>query len=716
MNQRYYSFLVIFYLCVLGLTTACRHEKGVVTGWNYNTKSRGAYAYGGSTGSSGGATGTTSTSYQVPASATGYYLNPSPTDAKVIYYTSNRPAGVANGEAGMYGYEDLYMATAEKSVKKRELDGLEIKEHTKDHWEGQEEAEVVGDSARQSALAWGAVMYKQVPDYATLYERYNPFVENEWVLSEREVKSTFSIDVDNASYTNFRRFINNQQLPPKDAIRMEEWMNYFNYDLEAPDDRSGDPLKITSEVGACPWKAEDDLVMIKLQAQRTEESTLPASNLVFLVDVSGSMNDLNKLPLVQESMMKLVDKLRPQDKISIVAYAGYSGVVLEPTSGDKKDNIRKAINGLTSGGGTAGSEGIKTAYDLAEKHFAVGGNNRVILATDGDWNIGITDNSQLKSLIEKKRETGIFLSVMGFGMGNLNDQMMEMLADNGNGNYVYVDNEREADRVFGAEFAGTMFTIAKDVKLQIEFDPNVVDSYRLIGYENRVLENWMFEADSIDAGDLGVGQNVVAFYQVKRKEGMAGTPIGKVDFRYKPLDSDVSQLLSHSLETKSREVSSDYKFASCVAEFAMCLRESEYRGSGSMRQAIQRGKQNLGDPSEKLSYDKRVEFVGLMDSVTTMWEDYVLEEALVISEESGPDLKLFPNPAKDFTTVDVGEYLSGNWSVQIYDMKGAMVRIQHFTDAPQGRLDISGLTPATYILKVYTQGLNFGYLRLVVMD
>jgi Ca-activated chloride channel family protein len=565
------------------------------------------------------------------------------------------------------------------------------------------------------ALAWQAVVYKSVPDVATEYERYSSFAENEWMNTEKEVKSTFSIDVDNASYTNFRRFINQGQLPPKDAVRLEEWMNFFNYDLEAPDMNDVDPLKITSESGPCPWEPQDELVMIKLQGKRADVATLPASNLVFLVDVSGSMNQPNKLPLVQESMLKLVDQLRPEDKLSIVAYAGYAGIVLKPTSGDRKDEMRKAINGLTSGGGTAGSEGIKTAYKLAEENLVAGGNNRVIIASDGDWNIGITGNDELKKLIEEHRESGIYLSVMGFGMGNLNDSMMEMLADNGNGNYVYVDSEKEADRVFGAEFAGTMYTIAKDVKLQIEFDPTVVESYRLIGYENRVLENWMFEADSIDAGDLGMGQNVVAFYQIKRKETAQGLSVGKVDFRYKPLDSDESKLLSHSLRSSDEKVSSDYLFASCVAEFTMCLRESENRGNGTMQAAILRGRQNLGDPENKLGYEKRVEFVGMMESVGGMYEEYVLEEPEIVPEDKGINLKMYPNPTSDFTTIDVGEYLSGAWSVQVFDMAGALQSVQHFTDTQLGRVEVAGLPPATYIVKVYGQGYNFGYLRLVVI-
>jgi Ca-activated chloride channel family protein len=552
-----------------------------------------------------------------------------------------------------------------------------------------------------------------VPDVASLYERYNPYQENVWVLAGKEQKSTFGIDVDNGSYTNFRRFANNNQLPPKDAIRVEEWLNFFNYTLEAPSNSDKHPLKITTESGICPWNTKDELVMVKLQAKRPVEKDLPPSNLVFLVDVSGSMNMPDKLPLVQQSMEKLVAKMRPEDRMSIVTYAGSAGVALAPTLGVEKDKIRKAVQSLTSGGGTAGSEGIKTAYKLAEEHFMTKGNNRVILATDGDFNIGITNQQELIKLIEEKRKSGVFLSVLGFGKGNLNDAMMEQVADHGNGNYGYVDCEKEADRIFDAEFAGSMFTIAKDVKLQVKFDSTVVEKYRLVGYENRVLENWQFEADSIDAGDLGLGQNVVAFYQITRKPGQRGS-IGEIDFRYKPLDSDVSTLLSEPVLLPQREMTSDYLFASCVVEFAMCLRESEYRSNANMAKAILRGKQNLGDPSTGLSYEKRVEFVGLLETTAKLWGDYIEEDAIEITQDHFPELKMHPNPASDHTIVDVPKDLSEAWSVQLFSMSGELMRVQHFEKTESGRIDLVGLSPQTYIVKVYSGGMNFGYLRLVV--
>jgi len=578
----------------------------------------------------------------------------------------------------------------------------------------EESHQMMTDSIR-NVISESSIFSRAVPEVAREYERYNEFEENAWIQSEDETKSTFSIDVDNAAYTNFRRFVNQKQLPPKNAIRLEEWLNFFNYELEAPKETDEHPLKISTEVSACPWDEKDDLVMIKLQGKLPQQDALPPSNLVFLVDVSGSMNAPNKLPLVQSSMIKLVNKLRPEDNMSIVTYAGSSTIALKPTSGSEKKKIINAVNSLTSGGGTAGSEGVNTAYQLAEENFLADGNNRVIVATDGDWNIGKTSDSDLKKLIEEKRKSGIFLSVLGFGMYNLNDAMMESLADNGNGNYAYIDSEKEATRIFDTEFSGSMYVIAKDVKLQVEFDPSVVEEYRLIGYENRVLENWQFEADSIDAGDLGMGQNVIAFYQVHRKDGTQEDAIGTIDFRYKPLKSDVSTLLSHEITNTTDETSSDFKFASCVVEFALCLRESEFRGDAHMGKAILRGKQNLGDPSKKLSYEKRVEFVGLMDKVTEMWEGYVFEEAPKITEDSAPKLKLFPNPASGVVSVQVPKELSSEWSIQLFTMAGALKKVQHFSEVTEGKIDLSGLPAETYLVKVYGNGYNFGYLRLVVI-
>ncbi len=572
---------------------------------------------------------------------------------------------------------------------------------------------------------------KSAPEVASQYERYESYAENEWVKTLDEIQSTFGIDVDNGSYTNFRRFINRNQLPPKDAIRIEEWLNFFNYELEAPEVADEHPLKITTEISPCPWNPEDELVMIKLKGKEVPKTDLPSSNLVFLIDVSGSMGGKNKLDLVKKSIYELTDNLRSNDRISIVTYASNSKVILDPTSGDQKDKIKKAVDDLVAGGSTSGSDGIQTAYKLAEQYKIDGGNNRIIVASDGDWNVGITNKDKLVDFISEKKKSGIFLSVLGFGMGNLNDAMMEQLADNGNGNYGYIDQEKEAKRLFDSEFAGTMFTIAKDVKLQLTFDESQVDQYRLIGYENRVLENWQFSDDSIDAGDLGYGHNVIAFYQVKRKENTDGS-LGKIDFRYKDVDSESSVLLSQKIDGKADKSSSDFKFASCVIEFGLCLRESEYRDKALMEKAIQRGKENLGPESDELGHEKRVEFVGLMERAYQMWTGYVIDNTIQDFEEEEEiqktpivedtasvnqppsfAVKMFPNPAQDFTNIQLSSQLQEEWSIQIFNLNGQLVQVEHYQNSPQERVDVSNLKPGTYIVKVYGGGYNFDYMKLV---
>ncbi|MFT4603179.1 MAG: hypothetical protein ACI857_003367, partial [Arenicella sp.] len=326
-----------------------------------------------------------------------------------------------------------------------------------------------------------------------------------------------------------------------------------------------------------------------------------------------------------------------------------------------------------------------------------------------------------------KKESGIFISVLGFGSSNLNDAMMEQLADNGNGNYGYVDKEKEAKRLFDTEFAGTMFTIAKDVKLQLTFDKNEVEEYRLLGYENRVLKNEDFSNDSVDAGDLGYGHNVIAFYQVKRKEGRKGE-LGKIDFRYKPIDQDESILLTQKIDGEASESSSDFKFASCVIEFGLCLRESQYRDNAIMEKAILRGKQNLGPRRDVEGHEKRVEFVGLMEKAYEMWTGYVIDNTLEEeveeiektpidseekSEENTFEVKMFPNPAVDFINLQLSESLQANWSVQIFSLNGQLVQVQNYENSLQERIDVSSLTPGTYIVKVYGGGYNFDYLKLV---
>jgi Ca-activated chloride channel family protein len=322
--------------------------------------------------------------------------------------------------------------------------------------------------------------------------------------------STFSIDVDNASYSNIRRFINMGKLPPADAVRIEEMINYFKYDYPEPE--GVHPFSVYTELAVCPWNKNHQLLQVGLRGKSIDKSDLPPSNIVFLIDVSGSMNDYNKQPLLKSSFGLLVNELRPVDRVAIVVYAGAAGLVLESTPGNRKEIIMAAIDNLEAGGSTAGGAGLRLAYKEAEKNFIKGGNNRIILATDGDFNVGESWNGAMERLVEEKRNLGVFITVLGFGMGNYKDDKMELIADKGNGNYSYIDNLQEARKVLVREFGGTLFTIAKDVKFQIEFNPSKVKSYRLIGYENRLLNEEDFNDDTKDAGEMGSGHNVTALY------------------------------------------------------------------------------------------------------------------------------------------------------------------------------------------------------------
>jgi Ca-activated chloride channel homolog len=464
-------------------------------------------------------------------------------------------------------------------------------------------------------------------DYNT--EQYAETVENDYFKTVVEPLSTFSIDVDRASYTNHRRFIDGNQLPPKYSVRLEEFVNYFNYEYTPP--RNGAPFSILPEATTCPWNPQHKLVRIALKGREVAMDNIPPSNLVFLLDVSGSMMDEDKLPLIKKALGMLTEKLRPQDKVSIVVYAGAAGLVLPPTPGNNKRAIMTALDQLEAGGSTAGGEGIELAYKTARQNFNQGGNNRVILATDGDFNVGISDDAGLERLIVKKREEGIFLSVLGFGEGNLQDAKMEMLADKGNGNYNYIDSEKEAHKTLVAEFGGTLFTIAKDVKVQVEFNPAQVESYRLVGYENRKLKNEDFENDKIDAGELGAGHTVTAFYEVVPAKGAptsdansvlkyqqrvwsaaAGTnEMLTVKLRYKDPEGSVSKLLTQVLVDDGRDITrttNDFRWAVAVAEYALLLRQSDFRGVASFEQVLALAKSALGrDPD-----GTRKEFVELV--------------------------------------------------------------------------------------------------------
>ena len=355
----------------------------------------------------------------------------------------------------------------------------------------------------------------QMPVMATAdfnTESYGDITENGYRDPLRAPYSTFSIDVDNASYSNVRRFINLGQQVPVDAVRIEEMVNYFKYDYPKAED--GQPFSVYTETGICPWNKNHYLLHIGLRGKDIEKSELPPSNLVFLLDVSGSMDEPTKLPLLKAAFGMLVSELRAQDRVAIVVYAGAAGVVLESTPGNRKEVIMQALDKLQAGGSTAGGQGIMLAYKIAEKNFIREGNNRIILATDGDFNVGVSDNASMERLVEEKRGLGVYMTVLGFGMGNIKDDKMEIIADKGNGNYAYIDNIQEARRVLVREFGGTLFTIAKDVKFQVEFNPAFVRSYRLVGYENRILNDEDFNDDTKDAGEMGAGHTVTALYEI----------------------------------------------------------------------------------------------------------------------------------------------------------------------------------------------------------
>ena len=441
-------------------------------------------------------------------------------------------------------------------------------------------------------------------------EQYNPVRENGFVDADREPLSTFAIDVDAASYANVRRYLAGGQLPPVDAVRVEELVNYFDYDY--PNPRGATPFTVVTEVSAAPWNREHRLVHVGIQGRRMEASALPPSNLVFLVDVSGSMDEPNKLPLLKQALAMMTINLRPQDRVSIVTYAGEAGVALQPTSGRDQPRIERAIEQLAAGGSTNGGDGIQTAYRLARDAFIRGGNNRVILATDGDFNVGVSSEDELVRLIESERESGIFLTVLGLGTGNLQDGKMEQLADHGNGNYTYVDGIDEARKALVEEASGTLFTIAKDVKVQVEFNPAVVRSYRLIGYENRTMAAHEFRDDRKDAGELGAGHSVTALYEVVPRPSPRGDLL-TVRLRYKEPQGDVARELTHALAdhaTPLASTSADFRFAAAVAEWGMLLRRSEFARDATYGQVAELARGAVGgDPN-----GHRREFLRLIDT------------------------------------------------------------------------------------------------------
>ena len=471
-------------------------------------------------------------------------------------------------------------------------------------------------------------------------ESYNAINENIFKKVIGNPLSTFSIDVDNASYSNIRRFVNNGQVPPKDAVRIEEMVNYFDYTYSKP--KGNDPFSINYEMSECPWNKSTRLIMVGLQGKDIDYSEADASNLVFLIDVSGSMQSANKLPLVKHSLNSLIDNLNEKDRVAIVVYAGAAGEVLSSTACSNKQKIKDAINNLEAGGSTAGGAGIKLAYDIAVKNLIPEGNNRVILCSDGDFNVGTSSDAEMTRLVEEKRKTGVFLTICGFGLGNYKDSKMESIADNGNGAYYYIDEEKEAKKVFTTDMRGTLYTIAKDVKIQIEFNPALVEEYRLIGYENRVLNNEDFENDAKDAGELGAGHRVTAMYEIKLRSnqyqpsGLNEKPDGEtlkyqttevnknayntdeimtLKLRFKAPNSETSKLIEKSLSANTiplASTSDNFRFASAVIEFGMILRDSEFIGDATYEEAIK-----LANSARGLdTYGYREDFINMLKTCT----------------------------------------------------------------------------------------------------
>ncbi len=476
-------------------------------------------------------------------------------------------------------------------------------------------------SSNQAYIIQDNGYYHNTEEYATIHE--NAFRK----VTDKPL-STFSIDVDAASYSNMRRFINNGQLPPKDAVRIEEMINYFTYDYENPTGK--DPFSINTNLAKSPWNENHLIAQIGIQGKKLAMDDLPASNIVFLIDVSGSMGAPNKLSLLKSAFKLLVNELRPQDKVSIVVYAGAAGLVLPPTTGTEKEKIMKALDQLQAGGSTAGGAGIELAYLTAKEHFVDDGNNRVVLATDGDFNVGISSNAGMERLIEEKRNEGIFLTVLGFGMDNYKDSKMEILADKGNGNYAYIDNMSEAKKVLVSEFGGTMYTIAKDVKIQVEFNPSVVQAYRLIGYENRQLKDEDFNDDKKDAGELGSGHTVTALYEIipvgvesdflkdidplkYQSNNQVSTSnsdeLLTVKFRYKEPNSEKSELITQVVANDMEKATNNLNWSMAVAGFGMLLRDSEFKGNLTYTSVLELAKSAKG----KDEFGYRRDFIELVE-------------------------------------------------------------------------------------------------------
>ncbi len=569
------------------------------------------------------------------------------TDANGAYFLSGVPAGEQVVTVRLIGYRQtsktvtvtagetvtLDFSVEQTALRRQELTVTGVAGETP-----QVLPYVVDRAAR--GLAATSVM-RAYADFNT--ESYARIEENGFRSVGASPLSTFSIDVDRASYANVRRFIQAGERPPVDAVRIEEMINYFPYEWDSEQDAGRDvaagdhPFQVLTEVWDAPWKPEHRLVRIGLRAPSIDTEDLPPSNLVFLLDVSGSMSSPDKLPLLKKAFALLAEQLRPQDRVAIVVYAGAAGLVLPPTPGNRRARILSAVERLQAGGSTAGGAGIALAYEVAREHFVEDGNNRVILATDGDFNVGASSDAEMVRLIEKERESGIFLTVLGFGTGNLKDSKMEQIADHGNGNFHYVDGLLEARKVLVEEMGGTLFTVAKDVKLQVEFNPARAAAYRLIGYENRLLADEDFNDDTKDAGELGAGHTVTALYEVvpaglpvprsvdplryqptAEPRPPAEAPTGAfedellyVKVRYKDPDGSESRLLAHAVADRARSPSPSFRFAAAVAGFGMLLRDSPHSGGLTPNDVIELAERGRGD--DPRGY--RGEFIRLVEAV-----------------------------------------------------------------------------------------------------
>ena len=498
----------------------------------------------------------------------------------------------------------------------------------------EEEVEVTSNEAalmEPSANATSKMILSSPPQQRNA-ETYKEIKENSFVAVAQQPVTTFSADVDRAAYANVRRIIGYGQIPPKDAVRIEEMVNYFDYDYPAPEEGSVSPLRVSPELAPAPWNPNHLLLRIGLQAKKIDLAQAPPSNIVFLIDVSGSMDEENKLPLLKSSFKMLLGQLRPDDKIAIVTYANGTKVALPSTSVKDKEKIIKVLDNLYASGGTSGGRGIQLAYEQAQKSFIKNGNNRIILATDGDFNIGINNTTDLEKFIEKQRESGIYMSVLGFGIGNYRDDMAETIADKGNGNYAYIDNITEAKKVLVNELSGTLFAVAKDVKLQLEFNPKYVKEYKLIGYENRMLANEDFTNDKKDAGEIGAGHTVTALYELVPSDGKVaqslryqsqelnekgkGNELGFLKIRYKDpkvKDAKSVEITEPLVFNKKalKETSTDYRFAASVAEFGILLRDNSNKANATYDQVIELAEGAIGKDPEGY----RKEFVRLVKSV-----------------------------------------------------------------------------------------------------